>query len=72
MIASPRLVSPTHTRSTSSAGQPARGLLATLERWAERHRQRRALLELSDSLLKDIGISYADAWQEGRKPFWRA
>ena len=72
MIASPRLASPTFTRSVSSARQPARGLLATLERWAERHRQRRALLELSDSLLKDIGISYADAWQESRKPFWRA
>ena len=72
MIASPRLVSPTFTRSAPSVPQPVRGLLATLERWAERHRQRRALLELSDSMLKDIGISYADAWQEGRKPFWRA
>ena len=72
MIASPRLVSPTFTRSAPSAPQPVRGLLATLERWAERRRQRRALLELSDSLRKDIGISYADAWQEGRKPFWRA
>jgi uncharacterized protein YjiS (DUF1127 family) len=72
MIASPRLVSPTFTRSASAARQPARGLLATLERWAERHRQRRALLELSNSMLKDIGLSYADAWQEGRKPFWRA
>jgi uncharacterized protein YjiS (DUF1127 family) len=72
MIASPRLVSPTFTRSASAARQPAGGFLATLERWAERRRQRRALLELSDSLLKDIGISYADAWQEGRKPFWRA
>jgi uncharacterized protein YjiS (DUF1127 family) len=72
MIASPRLVSPTFTRSAPSARQSARGLLVTLERWAERRRQRRALLELSDSLLKDIGLSHADAWQEGRKPFWRA
>ena len=47
------------------------GLLATLESWAERRRQRRALLQLDDSLLKDIGLSYADAWDEGRKPFWR-
>ena len=72
MIASPHLVSPTFRRSASSMRQPARGLLATLERWAERRRQRQALLGLSDSMLKDIGISYADAWQEGRKPFWRA
>jgi uncharacterized protein YjiS (DUF1127 family) len=47
------------------------GVLATLERWAERRRQRRALLALGDSLLKDIGLSAADAWHEGRKPFWR-
>jgi uncharacterized protein YjiS (DUF1127 family) len=71
MIASPRLASPTFTRSASAARQPAGGLLATLELWAERHRQRRALLELGDHMLKDIGISHADAWQEASKPFWR-
>ena len=47
------------------------GLLLTLEEWAERRRQRRALLTLNDHALKDIGRSSADAWQEGRKPFWR-
>lgn len=40
--------------------------------WIERHRQRRALAGLDDHLLKDIGIGRADAWQESRKPFWRA
>jgi uncharacterized protein YjiS (DUF1127 family) len=48
------------------------GLLALLELWSERRRQRRALLELSDHVLKDIGISRSEALQEGRKPFWRA
>ena len=38
---------------------------------AERRRQRRALLALNDHALKDIGLSSADAWQEGHKPFWR-
>ena len=71
MIASPRLVSTNPTRFAPAARRPVRGLLATLELWAERHRQRRALLELNDSLLKDIGISHADAWQEASKPFWR-
>jgi uncharacterized protein YjiS (DUF1127 family) len=48
------------------------GFLARIELWAERRRQRRALLELSDHVLKDIGISRSEALQEGRKPFWRA
>lgn len=36
-----------------------------------RYRQRRALLALSDAMLKDIGISRADAWHEADKPWWR-
>lgn len=36
----------------------------------ELHRQRQALLELDPRALKDIGISAADAWQEGHLPFW--
>ena len=43
-----------------------------IEAWIERYRQRRALLELSDHMLKDIGISRIEAEHEGRKPFWRA
>lgn len=41
-----------------------------LERMMERRRSRRALLELSDAQLKDIGISRADAVREGLRPFW--
>jgi uncharacterized protein YjiS (DUF1127 family) len=48
-----------------------RGILL-IERWLERHRQRRALLELGDHVLKDIGISRGEAEREGRKPFWTA
>ena len=46
-------------------------VVAAVDRWLELRRQRRALLALNDNLLKDIGLSPADAWQEGRKPFWR-
>jgi len=38
---------------------------------ARRHRSRRDLLALDDHMLKDIGISRADAVREGDKPFWR-
>jgi uncharacterized protein YjiS (DUF1127 family) len=47
-------------------------IAALADAWIERYRQRRALLELSDHMLKDIGISRVEAWREGRKPFWRA
>jgi uncharacterized protein YjiS (DUF1127 family) len=39
--------------------------------WLERSRQRRALRGASDHLLKDIGISRAEAEYEAVKPFWR-
>jgi uncharacterized protein YjiS (DUF1127 family) len=44
----------------------------TILRWHEVRRQRRALLALSDQLLKDIGISRADATREAARPFWDA
>jgi uncharacterized protein YjiS (DUF1127 family) len=33
-------------------------------------RERRALLELSDDALKDVGLSRADAYREGTRSFW--
>lgn len=38
--------------------------------WRERVRQRRALLELDDRLLSDIGIGRAEAEHEAGRPFW--
>jgi uncharacterized protein YjiS (DUF1127 family) len=52
----------------------AAGLIAAFDLlcdWTERNRQRRALLSLSDTMLRDIGISRADAMMEGEKPFWK-
>jgi uncharacterized protein YjiS (DUF1127 family) len=37
-----------------------------------RQRQRRALLELDDRLLCDIGVTREQALQEASKPFWRS
>ena len=39
--------------------------------WLHRDRQRRALQELSDDMLKDIGLSRCDVDPETSKPFWR-
>jgi uncharacterized protein YjiS (DUF1127 family) len=38
--------------------------------WQDRAEQRHALGELSEYMLKDIGVSHADAYKEIRKPFW--
>lgn len=42
----------------------------TLLRWQQLAAQRRALAAMSDHLLKDIGISRADADREVRRPVW--
>ncbi len=39
--------------------------------WIERSRQRRALADLDDHLLDDIGITRSEAAREIAKPFWR-
>jgi uncharacterized protein YjiS (DUF1127 family) len=44
----------------------------TLLLWLERYRQRRALGSLSDHMLKDLGMSRADAGQETGKRFWES
>ncbi len=46
-------------------------ILDRLDLWRERARTRRRLLTLDDRLLRDIGISRAEAWQEASKPFWK-
>lgn len=43
----------------------------TLLLWLQRHRERRMLAELSDHMLKDIGVSRADIDTEAGKAFWR-
>ncbi|MGR3362679.1 MAG: DUF1127 domain-containing protein [Maritimibacter harenae] len=45
-------------------------LLKTLRAALATRRERRALLQLPDHLLDDIGVSHRDAWSEGRRPFW--
>jgi uncharacterized protein YjiS (DUF1127 family) len=45
--------------------------VARLLRWHELARQRRTLLTLDDRLLKDIGVTRAEAEREASRPFWR-
>jgi hypothetical protein len=53
---------------TEEIGRPERFPALWLARW----RDRRTLLELDPRLLRDIGLSEADARREGDKPWWRS
>jgi uncharacterized protein YjiS (DUF1127 family) len=50
---------------------------ASLPSWAavraawRRYRSRRRIADLDGYLLKDIGVSFAEAETEANKPFWR-
>ena len=46
--------------------------ILVLETWAERRRQRQTLAALPAALLRDVGITAAEAQGEAMKPFWRA
>ena len=65
-----------HPRASAPLAAWGRALRARLDymairAWIDRGRQRRALGELDDRLLEDIGLSRADARRESAKPFWR-
>ena len=47
-------------------------LLSAISHYQKRQCSRQRLLMLDDHLLKDIGLSRADAEREGRKSFWKA
>ena len=44
----------------------------TVRVWFERSRQRRALAELDARMLRDIGVTSAQARREAATPFWSA
>ena len=46
-------------------------VLDTLKQWQQRRRERAELARLDDRMLRDIGITRGDVWQEINKPFWR-
>lgn len=49
-----------------------RVVAVVLKQWNHRRRSRAHLDALPSHLLRDIGLSQAEAELEARKPFWRA
>lgn len=47
-------------------------IVAILVAWNARYRMRRALSEMSDHMLDDIGLTRDATQAEVAKPFWRA
>jgi uncharacterized protein YjiS (DUF1127 family) len=47
-------------------------IVVVIGNWTERARQRRCLAALDERMLKDCGLSRADARQEASRPFWQA
>jgi len=45
--------------------------VASVRKWRRRTRERGELVALDDRMLKDIGLTRADAEFLGNKPFWR-
>ncbi len=45
--------------------------LHTIRQWRRRIRARHELAELGDRMLKDIGLTRADALAQATKPFWK-
>lgn len=63
----------TAAKSLGAFAKVRRFIVKALEKlviWQERAEQRQALSELNGHMLKDIGVSAADADREARKPFW--
>jgi uncharacterized protein YjiS (DUF1127 family) len=59
------------TRQDWSWARRIRRAADLLLTWQQRARDRRQLQSLSDHMLRDIGLTRADAWAESDKPFWR-
>ena len=72
VVALPSLTASPRTGVASAVLHALVRAVATGWAWHDRTRQRRALRELSDHLLRDIGLDRGAALAEATKPFWRA
>jgi uncharacterized protein YjiS (DUF1127 family) len=60
-----------HRTALDDLSDAAQSFIETLRVWRRRMRERDQLARLDDRMLKDIGLSRAEAIHLGSKPFWR-
>lgn len=66
------LIPSTHIPTLWRVNDLVIGTCDTLALWRSRRRDRRQLLSLDDHMLRDIGLSRADAFELANRPFWRS
>ena len=59
-------------RSSTRLGDMLSVALATPRLWVRRRHDRRALLQLDDHMLRDVGLDRTRAEAMAGRPFWRA
>lgn len=57
-------------RTLAPRGSLLLRVISMIEMAVQRRRSRIALMELSDDMLKDIGVSRSEAFREANRPFW--
>ena len=60
-----------HHHTVLALGDAWDHAVANLREWRRRTREREELAALDDRMLKDIGLTRADAQLLSNKPFWR-
>lgn len=67
----PSIINTVSTGRFSEYLSKANALVAKAALWLDKRGQRKALLDLSDEQLRDIGVSRRDALREASKSAWR-
>lgn len=58
------------TKSEARLGDTLKNVQSTLFAWVQRHRSRKALAELNEHMLRDVGLTKEQVQAEIIKPFW--